>query len=552
MADYRDPTPNDFPKDYEKSAVDERVLKRTKAVREKMYGIDTREAMAQAEEITSVVANEAKKISDETKLRQTDLEQRYNDQIAGNTDIDEVIDARRPAGGETYNTLNQRLDNQIGLNTDFRDFESDKSFMLRVHADLSEREINLKWFNPAGDGVTDDTQAFLNAIAYCAQVKARKLMIPPCSNFYKITKELEFGVEYNGLTIEGSGDLGTIKLVVPTNRGHLFGILGTSNNESDWIDGIKMSNLTVEVSYSRTDYPTGVDNAIGFSCAKNLIFENIKINKTPWKGISAQHHCKNIVFDNITAQNCFDYGIGAEYSTCENITLYNCKAYKNGKQGILVTSAGDGGYVRGVTIENCVAYENDLEGIGLNYCDNPTTRSNQAYKNKGAGLKYRRCVRTVSQSDKSVDNNLAGIYVLEGSFNVILNGDSRNNSMVDPDERGNVFFDNSPNGQLLNTIANAGIRSMTNHSENLLVSGSLLTSTDKAILRTALAEQTERIHINADGTSEVRVGSIPTLGSWKRGDKAWTTTPLAGQPPGWICVASGSPGIWRAMPSLSV
>ncbi|NCE16500.1 hypothetical protein GV845_09895 [Enterococcus gallinarum] len=106
---YRDPTHNNFPNDYDQTNVDTRVLTRTRAVREKMYGIDTREAMAQAEEINSVVANEAKKVANEVEQRQTDLENRYEDQIAGNTDINEVIDARRPLATNPYETLGERL-----------------------------------------------------------------------------------------------------------------------------------------------------------------------------------------------------------------------------------------------------------------------------------------------------------------------------------------------------------------------------------------------------------------------------------------------------------
>lgn len=470
----------------------------------------------------------------------------------GGTVLSELIRSRKPEGySNSFPDLPSRLDQQIGLNSDFRSFDTDKSFMLRVHTDFNEREINFNWFQPAGDGITDDTQAFKDCLSYCAQVKARKLMVPTCSNFYKVTDAIELTPENNGLKIEFSGDLGPVKLVSPTNRGHFLGILGLSDNEDDWVDGIEISNLTIETSYSKTEYPTGIDNPIGISRAKNIKLRNIHVMKSPWKGVSAQYYCKNIAFEDVFVENCYDYGIGVEFSTCENISLYRCQSHNNGKQGILVTAAGDGGFVRGVTVESCVTSKNGLEGVGLNYCDTPITKGNQSYENKGDGYKFRECVRASSQSDKAVTNNLAGFYILNGSYNTILNGDSRNNSVNDSNERGNVFFENSPNGQLLNTICNTGIRSLTNWSENLMVSGSVLAGTTKTALRTALAEQTERTTINADGTVEVRYGSVPTLGSWRRGDKVWTTTPLQGNTPGWICVANGSPGTWRAMGSLA-
>lgn len=42
-----------------------------------------------------------------------------------------------------------------------------------------------------------------------------------------------------------------------------------------------------------------------------------------------------------------------------------------------------------------------------------------------------------------------------------------------------------------------------------------------------------------------------TQGTWNQGDKVWNTAPSAGGPPGWVCVASGSPGIFKAMANLA-
>ncbi|MDN6423980.1 MAG: hypothetical protein L0K24_12925, partial [Tetragenococcus koreensis] len=109
--EYRDSTPVDFPDDYERSDIDPRVARRTNAVRQKQYGKDVRESMAQAEEITSVIANQARDISQDVGKRQGNVEQRFDDQIAGSTNDDEVIDARNSnITGETSKTLKVRLD----------------------------------------------------------------------------------------------------------------------------------------------------------------------------------------------------------------------------------------------------------------------------------------------------------------------------------------------------------------------------------------------------------------------------------------------------------
>jgi hypothetical protein len=43
----------------------------------------------------------------------------------------------------------------------------------------------------------------------------------------------------------------------------------------------------------------------------------------------------------------------------------------------------------------------------------------------------------------------------------------------------------------------------------------------------------------------------PTVGTWNRGDIVWNSFPSAGGVPGWVCVASGTPGTWKAMAAVA-
>jgi len=45
--------------------------------------------------------------------------------------------------------------------------------------------------------------------------------------------------------------------------------------------------------------------------------------------------------------------------------------------------------------------------------------------------------------------------------------------------------------------------------------------------------------------------SAPASGAYTTGDRAWHATPTSGNPPGWVCTASGSPGTWTAMANLA-
>lgn len=136
---YNDPTPNNFPDDYDDSKVDSRVKIRSKSIAHKEYGEHVREALMQGIEIGSVVANEAKNIANDTASRQNavdqsqkDFEDRYNHQIAGNTDLDETIDLRRDSANNDFKTAKLRVDN------------IEKSFVYDTQVLMSSATSNIK------------------------------------------------------------------------------------------------------------------------------------------------------------------------------------------------------------------------------------------------------------------------------------------------------------------------------------------------------------------------------------------------------------------------
>lgn len=97
------------PINYDQSKVPAEIKEYTDYTRSKALGEDVRESIARAGEIAGVVAREASEIATTASNLSVATQNRFNDQIAGNTDINEVIDARRPVGGEAYTTLGERL-----------------------------------------------------------------------------------------------------------------------------------------------------------------------------------------------------------------------------------------------------------------------------------------------------------------------------------------------------------------------------------------------------------------------------------------------------------
>lgn len=112
---YRDESHITEASDVDQSKVPSTIKKLSMWIRQKKYGEDVRESIARGIEKSSEVSQNAVDIANDTASRQDNVDQsqkdfvdRYNNQIAGNTDINEVIDARDD-GKKTFTTLRERL-----------------------------------------------------------------------------------------------------------------------------------------------------------------------------------------------------------------------------------------------------------------------------------------------------------------------------------------------------------------------------------------------------------------------------------------------------------
>jgi hypothetical protein len=55
---------------------------------------------------------------------------------------------------------------------------------------------------------------------------------------------------------------------------------------------------------------------------------------------------------------------------------------------------------------------------------------------------------------------------------------------------------------------------------------------------------------NMDTPPIKHISAAPTTGKWLRGAILWNNSPSASGPMGWMCVQSGTPGVWKAMGNL--
>ena len=127
------------------------------AIRNKAYGIDVRESIALAIEWVNreyqltienniLTLKEFENAKAKVSTLESDMDefiQRYSEQIAGNTSLDETIDARVDATGVSHTTLKDRLDKEN----------------QEVTAQLAHISLNVLNYGAKGDGVSDDTNA---------------------------------------------------------------------------------------------------------------------------------------------------------------------------------------------------------------------------------------------------------------------------------------------------------------------------------------------------------------------------------------------------------
>jgi hypothetical protein len=143
---------------------------------------------------------------------------------------------------------------------------------------------------------------------------------------------------------------------------------------------------------------------------------------------------------------------------------------------------------------------------------------------------------------------LAGPWI-EGGFRYALLGDMRNSVISS-----NVIH----GGRQSIYIAAAGTLIQNNRLVNAY---RILRFTDEgvgAVFRNNITQFTNSISegvvtgFGIRSKNESQGTAPPSTGTWNQGDIFWNTAPVSGGVPGWMCVAGGTPGTWRAMAALAV
>lgn len=289
---YRDPTPIS-PKqiDYDKNKVDPRVSNYTKQVREKLHGIDTREAMARAEEISSVVSTEAKELSEKTKVRQDVLEKQFDDQIENMT-LEDPSSAEMVAAhvntntGESWTTIGRRLDDenkkvneQLATNTQR----------------IEDINTNVLMYGVKGDGETDETtilQNIFSSLPFGSRVSF------PHKKIFKITRPLIIDRDNIHIDFNGSKLLyaGTADLDDDNGAGRMYGAITVrgsliESTKTNVVDIISNEGIIDQEFYVNGDNFHGLKQP--FTQVTKIVTDNSLIGNTIKKGDYVSVSVKN-------------------------------------------------------------------------------------------------------------------------------------------------------------------------------------------------------------------------------------------------------------------
>ena len=265
----------------------------------------------------------------------TKVQKKFNE-LSGKVQTDsEVIDARK---GEA--SLRAKID---VIDEDVKN----------VSSQLEHIAINVKDFDAKGDGLSDDTQAFINAIKYCKDNKFKKLYIPDGTYIIDSVgeKSNDINVRYGKIFLHSNFTMELSKLAtlkIKPNDSTSYACITIKDADNVSIHG---GNIVGE-----KDLHTGSAGEWGYGIL-----------------IESSH---NVTIDNMNISNCWgdciDLRSDSEWVNPpkrenKNITITNCILSNSRRQGVSIESGIniliDNCYfegIRGTTPQSCI----DIEGNG--------------------------------------------------------------------------------------------------------------------------------------------------------------------------------------------
>lgn len=279
----------------------------------------------------------------------------------------EIVSSRKPFGGESFTSLGNRLDYQIGKNSEFREFESDNSFMTRVKNEQTERGINVKWFNP-NDSAKNAKES--------AELLSNNIFFPAG------TYEMDKFQGKTGKRYFGEGEESVISL---SYNAEISNVLGGFESNSEY-DRLRFMSVEEDLEWNRLDI-TGRENVTIKNCfiegfrhaseapnawgmylgnSKNIKILNCRFEKNSQSDITILDGCENVVIDGCYSEDdtlTINFEPNTSVNTIKNVTLKNMKLKKLYLLNNSLTYDGS----ENILIENCEIETLNFGGLDADF-----------------------------------------------------------------------------------------------------------------------------------------------------------------------------------------
>lgn len=324
-----------------------------------------------------------------------------------------------------------------------------------LYATLINDVVNVKQFGAKGDGITDDTTSFQNAINYAYHLtspslyNSYKISIP--KGKYLITSELTFtsstlsGSEHSNIVVEGEGQGSSVIISNFLSNGSVFNLdastkfsvkdisfKNTSNSDVK-VTAISITNASMMIDLTNIfmyNFYIGIDGSICVgnitNCFANSCGCGFKINGTATNLLNCYaSQCSVKSQSNPADYEGCGYYLDTVYSLLEACASdSNAIAYKVIRNGVTLHNCGMEGDTKGIVIEtpNTNLYEAPITIDGYTYANisKPTIdiiRANKVIiKNHNFSLDFD-YVRIASGLPTNVVEYVAcSFYIVNGSL----------------------------------------------------------------------------------------------------------------------------------------
>lgn len=299
-------------------------------------------------------------------------------------------------------------------------------------------------------------------------------------------------------------------------EGEMHSLVNIEPNAGDTIDHLVLNDI------ERTDTSEIKALNVYHSVVTNDVVTNVRITNVTGYGI-AFTHMTGLVASNINCLNSDDW-ISFTLYLCNDavVTGVTVTGAENTVKEKFKITACENVVVNGITLEGGASIDIDL--LTMVNC---TLSSINLYDGGNTGCRLRNSEDTTINGLRLSGTTTTGLLLSPSTAltRTIIKGlsvDSGTNGIMASGDIGEVYVEGNLDGT--STAINNG-------------------SSAGFISHGALGNYRR-------GGDVYGVTAAPTSGTWTRGDRVWHKNPSAGGTPGWVCIASGTPGTWVAMASL--